>query len=57
MFQVKNPNINMSIKGGKPYEKDMCYNRWRCGMGLATAKILGKENYIIIAGRTLKNLK
>ena len=27
------------------------------GMGLATAKILGKENYIIIAGRTLKKLE
>lgn len=26
------------------------------GMGLATAKILGKENYIIIAGRTIKKL-
>lgn len=27
------------------------------GMGLATAKILGKENYIIIVGRTLKKLE
>jgi NAD(P)-dependent dehydrogenase (short-subunit alcohol dehydrogenase family) len=27
------------------------------GMGLATAKILGKENYIIIAGRTIKKLE
>lgn len=27
------------------------------GMGLATAKILGKENYIVIAGRTLNKLK
>lgn len=26
------------------------------GMGLATAKILGKENYIIIIGRTIKKL-
>lgn len=26
------------------------------GMGLATAKILGKDNYIIIAGRTVKKL-
>lgn len=27
------------------------------GMGLATAKILGKDNYIIIVGRTLKKLE
>lgn len=27
------------------------------GMGFATAKILGKENYIIIAGRTVKKLE
>jgi NAD(P)-dependent dehydrogenase (short-subunit alcohol dehydrogenase family) len=27
------------------------------GIGLATAKILGRENYIILAGRTLKKLK
>jgi len=27
------------------------------GMGFATAKILGKENYIIIVGRTLKKLE
>lgn len=27
------------------------------GMGLATAKIMGKENYIIIVGRTLKKLE
>jgi NAD(P)-dependent dehydrogenase (short-subunit alcohol dehydrogenase family) len=27
------------------------------GMGLATAKILGKENYIIIVGRTVKKLE
>lgn len=27
------------------------------GMGLATAKILGKENYIIIVGRSLKKLE
>lgn len=27
------------------------------GMGLATAKILGKENYIIIVGRTIKKLE
>ena len=27
------------------------------GMGLATAKLLGKENYIIIAGRTVKKLE
>lgn len=27
------------------------------GMGLATAKILGKENYVIIVGRTIKKLE
>lgn len=27
------------------------------GMGLATAKMLGKENYVIIVGRTLKKLE
>lgn len=27
------------------------------GMGLATAKVLGKENYIIIVGRTVKKLE
>ncbi|HEY4785356.1 MAG TPA: SDR family oxidoreductase [Bacteroidales bacterium] len=27
------------------------------GMGLATAKVLGRDNYVIIAGRTLKKLE